>query len=80
MQIHLDSDEYEATHDTTTCRFHRLNPGVAYAGCTCSASFGQRRRSNDEIAEIKKRKQKEREDSILAAADEIRKARSMRPS
>lgn len=38
-----DPYEYEAEVKQGTCRFHQLNPGVAFAGCTCWCSFSWKR-------------------------------------
>lgn len=72
MLVHHDDDEWEAVSSHRTCGFHKLQPGMPYAGCTCSSSYGQRRRTPGEIAKIKADKRKAREDAVLAEADLIR--------
>lgn len=32
-------DGMEATVEETICEFHKDNPGVPYAGCTCSKIY-----------------------------------------
>jgi hypothetical protein len=77
MYVSYDPDEYEIVSEHQTCAFHEANPGVPFAGCCCSSSFTQRRRSDAEIAAIKAKKVREAEDRILAQA-EIIKARRRR--
>lgn len=48
MIIHDDSDEYETKVETRTCAFHKKNPCVPYAGCTCSGSWSRVKKSPDE--------------------------------
>lgn len=76
MIIHHDEDLYESVYSHRTCPFHERNPGKTYAGCGCSSSWGQRLRSPEEVAAIKARRQREREDGILAEADAIRARRA----
>lgn len=59
MLVHYDPDNYEYVMTAHTCAFHEVNPGVPYAGCTCSASGGQKLRSSEEIFAIKARKREE---------------------
>lgn len=70
--FHHDPDEWESVVTTHTCHFHEVNPGAPYGGCTCSGSWGQKRRAPEEVARIKTRKRLEEEDRILKAADSIR--------
>jgi hypothetical protein len=46
MIIHHDPREWEAVVEHRTCEYHKKNPGHrSYAGCTCSSSYGMRRRT-----------------------------------
>lgn len=48
MIIHYDPDEWVTESDKTVCSYHQRYPGRPYAGCTCSASWGQRRATTEE--------------------------------
>jgi hypothetical protein len=75
--ILYDPDEYEYHSTFTPCPFHEKYPGSGMvAGCTCSASAGHRRRSDDEIKLIKERKLRYHEDLILAQAEAIKARRA----
>lgn len=37
--IHFNPDDYETHTDHMTCQFHKDNPGVPYAGCTCTGTY-----------------------------------------
>jgi hypothetical protein len=76
MLIHHDPDEWENVHGGTVCAYHQSNPGKPYAGCCCSAYFGQRRRDPAEVAKIRAEKQREHEDAVLAEAEMIRLRRA----
>lgn len=76
MMIYYDPDEYEIVAERHTCPYHLKYPGAAYAGCTCSANMGQRRRAPEEIAAIKERKIREEEDRVLAQAEIIKASRA----
>jgi len=39
MQVEHNPDDYETHTEHTTCQFHKDNPGVPYAGCTCTYSL-----------------------------------------
>lgn len=78
MLIRYDDDEYEPVHTWHTCLFHQSHPGKTFAGCTCSASFGSRRRSPEEVLKIKAERQRAEEDRILQEAEAI-KARRRTP-
>lgn len=78
MLIHHDPDEWESISEHHVCPYHQAHPDdVAWPGCTCSSSFGSRRRAPEEVARIKAEKRREREDKILAEAEVIRCARSL---
>lgn len=76
MLIHYDPDEYETVSEHRTCPFHERNPNGAFAGCTCSSSYGQRRRPLEEYLAIKAKKAREEEDRILAQAEIIKARRA----
>jgi len=38
MLIPFNPAEYETKTEYHTCLFHEKNPGVPYAGCTCSST------------------------------------------
>lgn len=40
MIIDLTGKKFIAKSSYQTCEFHKKNPGVNYAGCTCTASYG----------------------------------------
>jgi hypothetical protein len=76
MLIAYDPDEFESVSTYETCAFHKQYPGKPdWAGCTCSASFTQRRRAPEEYAAIKAKKRREEEDRILAQAEIIKASR-----
>jgi len=62
MLVHHDSDEWEGVSSHHTCSFHKRNPGTPYAGCTCSGSYGLKRRDPAEVAKIKADKRRQHED------------------
>lgn len=68
MLIAYDPDEFETIWKHHTCGLHKIDPSGVFPGCTCSNSYTQRRRSNDEIAKIKAARRREEEDHILARA------------
>lgn len=43
----------------TTCEFHKKNPGVSYAGCTCMSQYIARNATPEEIKEMEAKKQRE---------------------
>lgn len=57
MIIHHDPDEWVSVSDSHACDFHVANPGVSYAGCTCSSSYGQRRATPEEYAAAKAKRE-----------------------
>lgn len=77
MLILHDPDEWEAVSSQHTCVFHQMFPGEAFAGCTCSVGYGQRRRDPAEVSKIKAEKQRQHEEKILAEADAIRARRNL---
>lgn len=43
--IHHNPDEWESVVKHHTCEYHKENPEHrSYAGCTCSSSYGLRRK------------------------------------
>lgn len=76
MLIHFDPDEHESYSTHCTCPFHKEQPGVAFAGCTCSFSIGQRRRAHEDLARIKAERQRQREEAIIAEATAILERRT----
>ena len=42
--IEFNPDDYEIHTEHTTCQFHKDNPGVPYAGCTCTSSYSMHRK------------------------------------
>jgi hypothetical protein len=48
MIYKIDPDDFVGTSSLHTCPFHRANPGVAYAGCTCSGAFSLRKATPEE--------------------------------
>lgn len=79
MLIHHDPDEYETVVTRTVCSFHQRNPSQTYAGCTCSMGIGGKKRPPEEVQRIKAQREREREDAVLAEADEIRARRGSKP-
>ena len=49
MLIEYNPDEWEIISEVHTCQFHKNNPGVSWAGCTCSASYSQRKKTELEM-------------------------------
>lgn len=50
--IYLVNDRSLVTEVTNqTCPFHKQQPNVAYAGCTCTSVFTQRKRTPQEKEE-----------------------------
>ena len=41
MLIDLTGKKPVTKVETRTCEFHEKNPGVPWAGCTCSGSYSQ---------------------------------------
>lgn len=39
MFIDLTGKKQVVKSEHTTCEFHKKNPGVSYAGCTCSGAY-----------------------------------------
>lgn len=72
MLIRYDPDESKSVSEHHVCPFHEENPGVSYAGCTCSSSHGLVRRPPEEVAEIKRKRKREEEDRFLAEAEAIK--------
>lgn len=77
MLIHHDDADWEPVSSSSTCDFHKEHPGASYAGCTCSASFGLRRRDRAEADRIKAERARKHEDDILKEADAIRARRGL---
>jgi hypothetical protein len=78
MMVTLDPDEFESVSETHTCPYHQNNPNDrAWPGCTCSVSWGLKRRPLEEVAEIKRLKRIAAEDEILAKAEMIKARRRM---
>lgn len=77
MLIHHDPDEYEGVSSSHTCSFHQRNPGKPYAGCTCSVSWGLKRRDSAEVAKIKTEKRRQHENEILSEAEAIKARRKL---
>lgn len=77
MLIHYDEDMYETTHESHTCPYHKMNPGKSYAGCTCSFSVGSRLRPYDEYLALRAKREREREDAVLAEAEAIKARRGI---
>jgi hypothetical protein len=75
MYYHHDPDEYEAISTSVVCEFHKNNPGKMTPICMCSGSWGLRRRSPEEVAQIKNERRLREEDKILARAEIIKAAR-----
>jgi hypothetical protein len=73
--IHYDPDRYRTEVKSHTCAFHEAQPGVPYAGCTCSASYGSVERPPEEVAVIKRAKRIAHEERILAEAAAIKARR-----
>ena len=73
--ILYDPDMYEYAGETHTCAYHKQHPGAPWAGCTCSASYGQKLRPRAEYEAIRDRKIREEEDRVLAQAERIKAAR-----
>ena len=44
MLAQLELEEYEPITEIHICDFHKKHPGQSYAGCTCFASYGLKRR------------------------------------
>lgn len=73
MHIHYDPDEYESVHTRRTCPYHEKHPGdYSFAGCTCSFSISQRRRSPEDYNRIKAERQRKADDEILRRAEAIK--------
>ena len=53
MIIDYDPDDYETIREINTCAFHKKHPKMLYAGCTCSASYSQRKKTDLETKENK---------------------------
>ena len=62
--IHYDPAEWVTVTESTTCSYHRKNPGKTYASCTCSASWGQRRATPEEYKEQKIAQLEKRAESL----------------
>lgn len=75
MLMFHDPDEFETVSEYRICGYHAEWPGRTYAGCTCTASFSQRRRSPEDVASIKAKRRREEEDDILARAETIKASR-----
>ena len=41
MIIDYNPDDYEMKAEIHTCEFHKNNPGMVFAGCTCTANYSQ---------------------------------------
>lgn len=72
MNFYYDPDEWETVSESHICSYHRVNPGLVFSGCCCSASWGQKRRNPEEVAEIKAKKLKAHEDAVLLEAEFIK--------
>jgi hypothetical protein len=79
MLIYHDPDEHKVVASHRPCAFHEKHPGKAFAGCTCSSSYGLVKRDAGETARIKADRQRKEDDEILARAEAIRIRRN-RPS
>lgn len=77
---HYDPDEWKQVTSRTPCWCEK-EPRLPCNGmCSGSASMTTVRRSPDEISELKAKRRREHEDSILAAAEKIRAERARIPS
>lgn len=76
MYFLYDEDEFETITESRPCTSCGGNLGKCRGvGCNGSFGIGSRRRSKEEVAEIKAKRQREHEDAILAEADAIRARR-----
>jgi len=48
MQVDYNPDDYECRTESHTCDFHKENPGVPYAGCTCWGSYSMHKKVKKE--------------------------------
>jgi len=71
MIINTDPDAYVPISNVRICPFHLKNAGVPYAGCTCSASYGQRRATESEYRERRRKRLVEKRAWLLEALAEI---------
>lgn len=77
MYHHYDPDEYETVIERHICPFHQHDRAWGlFAACTCSAGVSRRRRSYEEVRQIKADRRQREEDSILAQAEVIRLRRA----
>lgn len=60
MFIPYDPDEWVSCFEHTVCDFHQKHPSKQFAGCTCSASFGQRKATPEEYRANRKKRLEER--------------------
>lgn len=44
MQVDFNLDDYECKTENHICDFHKQNPGVSYAGCTCWGSYSMHKK------------------------------------
>ncbi len=77
MLIYHDDDEWEPDVSHHTCGYHERHPGNPWAGCTCSSSYGMKRRDPAEVAKIKAERCRTKEDEILAEAERIKRRRGI---
>ena len=60
MNIFHDPDQFTGVSEHRTCGFHQRNPGVKYAGCTCSAFYALRPATPEEYRANRLRTRSER--------------------
>ena len=64
MLIPYDPDNYVSFVETTTCGYHKENPGASYAGCTCGGTYGQRPATKKEYREARLKRLKNRHETL----------------
>lgn len=77
MHMLYDPDEWETVVDSRLCTACGGDLRKCDGRCNGMTSYGQRRRTPEEVAKIKEAKQHEHERNVLAEADAIRARRSV---
>lgn len=53
MLIIHNPEDWETIFESHTCDYHKKHPGENWAGCTCSASVGQRLKGDQRYKNIR---------------------------
>lgn len=66
MRIPYNPEEYITYSKHTTCDYHKRNPfDKSYPGCACSSTYGLRKRTPEEMDELREKMKKSWPENII---------------